>query len=63
MSDLERPHQITCPHCWETITVWLDLSAGSQSYYEDCPVCCRAIALSFESEGDVLQSVTADAAD
>jgi len=63
MSDLEQAHSITCPHCWETIIVWLDLSGGSQSYVEDCSVCCRPIALTFEADGDQLVSITADAAD
>lgn len=63
MSDLEQAHAVTCPHCWQTITVWLDLSAGSQSYVEDCPVCCRPIAVAFEADGEELLSVTADAAD
>jgi hypothetical protein len=63
MSELERTCDITCPHCWETIPVWLDLSVASQSYYEDCSVCCRSIVISYESEGGELLSVTADAAD
>ena len=63
MSELEQAHTITCPHCWETISVWLDLSAGSQSYVEDCSVCCRAIALTFETDGAEVVSITADAAD
>jgi hypothetical protein len=63
MSDLEQACEITCPHCWETITVWIDLSAGSQSYYEDCSVCCRPIAIAYETDGGELRSVTADASD
>jgi hypothetical protein len=34
---------VTCPYCWESIALELDLSAGSQTYTEDCPVCCRPI--------------------
>jgi hypothetical protein len=34
-------HEGTCPYCWETIPLELDLSAGSQTYTEDCPVCCQ----------------------
>jgi transcription elongation factor Elf1 len=62
VSDLEQACDITCPHCWETITVMLDLSAGSQSYFEDCSVCCRSIEVSYESGGGELLSVTAVAA-
>jgi hypothetical protein len=40
--DLEEA-SVTCPCCWETIVLTLDLSAGSQEYVEDCPVCCRPL--------------------
>jgi len=30
-----------CPYCGEDINLLADASAGSQSYSEDCPVCCR----------------------
>ena len=36
---------VTCPACWETIELSLDLSAGSQTYTEDCPVCCRPMTV------------------
>ena len=35
--------EATCPYCWETINLELDLSAGSQTYTEDCPVCCQPL--------------------
>lgn len=35
-----------CPHCGEPITLLLDLSAGTQSYIEDCQVCCQPIHVS-----------------
>ena len=38
---------IGCPFCGETISVLLDLSAGDQSYIEDCQVCCRPMEISF----------------
>jgi hypothetical protein len=63
VADLHQPRALSCPHCWETITVWLDLSAGSQSYYEDCPVCCHPITISFEVADRELLSVAADAPD
>ena len=36
---------VTCPYCWEPIPLELDLSAGSQTYIEDCSVCCRPITV------------------
>ena len=37
--------EVTCPYCWETIVLEVDLSAGSQTYTEDCSVCCRPIVV------------------
>ena len=43
---LESFADVTCPYCGETILARLDLSAGPQSYVEDCQVCCQPIQLS-----------------
>lgn len=32
-----------CPHCGEPITLLTDFSGGSQSWVEDCQVCCQPI--------------------
>lgn len=37
---------LACPHCGEPITLLLDLASGSQSYVEDCEVCCQPIIVS-----------------
>lgn len=42
---LLRGADVECPYCGETIGVSLDLSAGSQSYIEDCQVCCQPIEM------------------
>ena len=42
---LERFVDIECPYCGELITVRVDLSAGPQTYVEDCQVCCQPITL------------------
>ena len=34
---------VTCPYCWETIELSIDASGGSQTYTEDCHVCCQPI--------------------
>ena len=46
MSELVE-HSFACPNCGETISMVLDLSAGSQRYIEDCEVCCRPLDISF----------------
>ena len=39
MSD---PRSLSCPYCGEPVDVAIDEGGGSsQSYVEDCPVCCR----------------------
>jgi len=44
--------EVTCPYCWETIVLELDLSAGSQTYTEDCSVCCRPIVVHLRVSDD-----------
>ncbi|MGO9513747.1 MAG: CPXCG motif-containing cysteine-rich protein [Steroidobacteraceae bacterium] len=52
--NLLQDYDATCPHCWETINLTLDLSVPEQSYIEDCPVCCRPISVSYAcSDGNV----------
>ncbi len=38
-------HFFQCPYCWEAISVLLDPSV-SQTYIEDCEVCCNPIEVS-----------------
>ena len=45
--------QITCPYCWEAITLLVDPSE-SQTYTEDCFVCGRPILVSSEVDGEQL---------
>jgi Cysteine-rich CPXCG len=50
---------IHCPYCGEGFETTIDLSAGSQSYIEDCAVCCRPIeiVLRVDDEGE-LESIS-----
>ncbi|MBU0656403.1 MAG: CPXCG motif-containing cysteine-rich protein [Gammaproteobacteria bacterium] len=36
---------ITCPYCYSEFPTEIDVTGGSQDYYEDCQVCCNPIAL------------------
>lgn len=36
---------ISCPFCWETVTILVDTSVEFQQYVEDCEVCCRPMDL------------------
>jgi hypothetical protein len=54
---------VECPHCGEPYALGVDTTAGDeQSYFEDCPVCCRPAEVFVRCRlGQVLSfSVTAD---
>lgn len=40
------PYSIDCPYCGESIELLIDGSVETQSYTEDCQVCCRPIDVS-----------------
>lgn len=40
--------EILCPYCGQGFETSVDLSAGAQSYYEDCQVCCAPICIGIE---------------
>lgn len=46
---------VTCPYCYSTNTTEIDISAGSQDYYEDCQVCCAPMELfvDIDDQGEV----------
>jgi hypothetical protein len=41
---------ITCPYCWESIDITLDLSVDEQQQVEDCSVCCRPIVIRYRAQ-------------
>jgi cysteine-rich CPXCG protein len=53
----------TCPHCWEPITLTLDLSVAGQSYVEDCPVCCKPLIVSYSSNNGEVAEFSVEASD
>ena len=55
---------IACPYCGEFLTIALDLSAGSQTYIEDCQVCCQPMQIKVWTRDDGgLDSVSAERMD
>lgn len=54
-------HFFNCPYCGEKISMLLDLTEENQFYVEDCEVCCRPIAISFEVKNGCLESFEAQA--
>jgi hypothetical protein len=61
--NLLQGQDATCPHCWETIGLTLDLSVPEQSYIEDCPVCCKPMWVSYSSEDGELADLRVDPTD
>jgi hypothetical protein len=53
-------HFFACPYCWQQISMLLDLSAGNQSYVEDCENCCNPISIAYECEDGSLTTFVAD---
>jgi transcription elongation factor Elf1 len=47
-------HFFTCPYCGEEISMVLDMSVSSQTYVEDCEVCCRPIEIRYAIEDEAL---------
>jgi hypothetical protein len=45
-------HYFKCPCCGEEISMLLDTSVRSQSYIEDCEVCCRPIRIRYVVHGE-----------
>jgi len=60
MSNLQIETETQCPWCFEEIAVLIDPSVETQSYIEDCSVCCRPIQISATCEEGELVSLHAD---
>jgi len=58
----ETTAEVMCPHCGETILLFLDLSVESQSYIEDCSVCCQPMTVSYTAADGELVDVSVEAA-
>jgi transcription elongation factor Elf1 len=58
---LETTAEVSCPHCGETVLLFLDLSIESQSYIEDCSVCCQPMQVSYTTSDGELQDLRVEA--
>ena len=57
---MEIEHFFTCPYCWQTVSIILDLSIAGQTYVEDCEVCCNPIQFRYTAEDYELADFSAD---
>jgi hypothetical protein len=62
MSTLDDTAEVVCPHCGELITLRIDLSVESQSYIEDCAVCCQPMTVSYTAHDGELTDLQVEAA-
>lgn len=60
---MQEEAHVTCPHCWEDITLALDLSEAEQDYIEDCPVCCHALRVRVSASDGELACIEVECAD
>jgi hypothetical protein len=44
--------RVDCPYCGERIEIVVDLSVETQTYIEDCSVCCRPITFTVVIDDD-----------
>jgi hypothetical protein len=51
MNEIQE-QSVQCPYCGEFIELDIDCSEPSQSYVEDCSVCCRPINITVEIDFD-----------
>jgi hypothetical protein len=51
----------TCPYCWEEISMVLDTSIATQTYVEDCEVCCNPIEVRYLVEDGAIVDFSAQA--
>lgn len=48
-------HFFQCPYCWEELSMLLDRSI-SETYIEDCEICCNPMEITTEFEHNELVS-------
>jgi hypothetical protein len=50
-----------CPSCGEPMALEVDTSFEEQSYFEDCPVCCRPLEIFVRCRPGEVLSLSASA--
>ncbi|MEM9056648.1 MAG: CPXCG motif-containing cysteine-rich protein, partial [Pseudomonadota bacterium] len=48
---------VTCPTCWQIISIVFDLSFPDQTVVEDCQVCCNPMTIHYRAEHGELVDV------
>jgi hypothetical protein len=53
-------HDISCPHCGETIPIAIDLSGDDQDDIQDCTVCCSPIHVTYSVRSGQLHGFSSE---
>ncbi|MEY8020868.1 CPXCG motif-containing cysteine-rich protein [Muriicola sp. SD30] len=53
-------HFFQCPYCWEEISMLIDTSVATQTYVEDCEVCCNPIEINIHCTAGELHEFQAN---
>ena len=53
-------HFFMCPYCWEEISMLIDISVPSQTYIEDCEVCCNPIEIHYTIQEETIATFRAE---
>ena len=53
---MEEEVHFECPHCWQPISMMLDVSSGGQRYIQDCEVCCNPLEIVYDVQDGVVTS-------
>lgn len=52
-----QPARVDCPHCGRGFRLFIDVSAGSQRYVEDCTRCCYPLEVRVDARDHELLGV------
>ncbi len=53
---IDQSITVRCPYCREKFETAIDISAGTQSYVEDCQICCSPIEITLKIElGELIE--------
>ena len=63
MGELISEERFSCPYCAEPISLVVDFSGGSQTYIEDCQVCCQPMEVTVAADPDGHRSLRVTCAD
>lgn len=53
-------HFFDCPYCGESISMLIDPSIRTQSYIEDCEVCCNPIEIQYMLDEEIIMAFSAE---